>query len=152
SLHEREWQWRQTQFAGADDEDSEAQAAAHLPRVDEAAQIARAEYWQAVLDALDDIPAAALDPVRATDYSVYRQQIETLHAAQRVRQWEMPFNSDSAFWTNLGFTARRTLRDAQAYENYLGQLNDIPRYFDEHIVNMRAGLKRGFSVPRVTLT
>ena len=31
-------------------------------------------------------------------------------------------------------------------------MRDIPRYFDEQIVNMRAGLKRGFSVPRATLT
>src|SRR3546814_17515588 len=30
-------------------------------------------------------------------------------------------------------------------------MRDVPRYFDEHIVNMRAGLERGFSVPRVTL-
>jgi uncharacterized protein (DUF885 family) len=30
-------------------------------------------------------------------------------------------------------------------------MHDIPRYFDEQITNMRAGLKRGFSVPRVVV-
>ena len=30
-------------------------------------------------------------------------------------------------------------------------MRDIPRYFDEHMANARAGLERGFSVPRVTL-
>ena len=30
-------------------------------------------------------------------------------------------------------------------------MRDIPRYFDEQIANMRAGLARGFSVPRATL-
>jgi uncharacterized protein (DUF885 family) len=31
-------------------------------------------------------------------------------------------------------------------------MRDLPRYFDENIVNMRAGLARGFSVPQVSLT
>jgi uncharacterized protein (DUF885 family) len=31
-------------------------------------------------------------------------------------------------------------------------MRDIPRYFDDQIANMRAGLKRGFSVPRVVVT
>ena len=30
-------------------------------------------------------------------------------------------------------------------------MRDVPRYFDEQIANMRAGLARGFSVPRATL-
>ena len=30
-------------------------------------------------------------------------------------------------------------------------LGDFPRYFNEQIVNMRAGLKRGFTPPQVTL-
>jgi uncharacterized protein (DUF885 family) len=31
-------------------------------------------------------------------------------------------------------------------------MRDIPRYFDEQTANMRSGLKRGFSVPRVVVT
>ena len=31
------------------------------------------------------------------------------------------------------------------------RMRDVPRYFDEQIANMRAGLARGFSVPRATL-
>ena len=30
-------------------------------------------------------------------------------------------------------------------------MREIPRYFEEQIANMRAGLARGFSVPRATL-
>ena len=68
----------------------------------------------------------------------------------RFRTYEAPFNSDSFFWTGLapraGYrTGRRNIAAS------LGRMRDIPRYFDEQIVNMRAGLKRGFSVPRVTL-
>src|SRR3546814_12645025 len=63
----------------------------------------------------------------------------------------MPFNSDSSFWSNLAFMARRPMRDARAYRNYIGRLADVPRYFDQQVANMRAGLARGFSVPRAVL-
>jgi len=44
----------------------------------------------------------------------------------------------------------RRYREKDA-EHYVARLNDVPRYFDENIANMRAGLKRGFSVPRAVL-
>src|SRR3546814_14269886 len=47
--------------------------------------------------------------------------------------------------------ARRPMRDARAYRNYIGRLADVPRYFDQQMANMRAGLARGFSVPRAVL-
>src|SRR3546814_17836613 len=61
----------------------------------------------------------------------------------------MPFNSDSSFWSYLN--PRQGYLTAEKYRRYLGRMRDVPRYFDEHIVNMRAGLERVFSVPRVTL-
>src|SRR3546814_14171196 len=61
----------------------------------------------------------------------------------------MPFNSDSSFWSYLN--PRQGYRTAEKYRRYLGRMRDVPRYFDEHIVNMRAGLERGFRLPRVTL-
>ena len=43
--------------------------------------------------------------------------------------------------------------DLKAANNraYLGRLRDVPRYFDQQITNMRAGLARGFTVPRVSV-
>ena len=61
----------------------------------------------------------------------------------------MPFNSDSSFWTYLDES--QPFDDAAGYRRYIARMRDIPRYFDEQIVNMRAGLARGFSVPRATL-
>ncbi|MFC5434953.1 DUF885 domain-containing protein [Rhodanobacter umsongensis] len=151
ALSSQEWTWRQAQFAGADDEDTHAQPADHLPRVDAATQAARERYWTDVMKRLDAIPVDALHGDERVSYLVYRNQVETLLADQRFRTWQMPFNSDTSFWGNLGFTARRPLHDAADYRRYIGQLCDIPRYFDEQIANMRLGLARGFSVPRVTL-
>jgi uncharacterized protein (DUF885 family) len=151
ALYQREWQWRQQQYAGADSEDATAQPADHLPKVDPATQQARTDYWRQVLSELDAIERGALDASSQVDYDVYRNQIVTLLDQQRYRAWEMPFNSDTAFWTDLGFSARASFHSVDDYQRYLAQLADIPRYFNEQIANMRAGLARGFSQPQVTL-
>jgi uncharacterized protein (DUF885 family) len=151
ALYLREWKWRQEQFAGADDEDSQGTAADHLPKVDLATQNQRTAYWQQVLRELDAIDPAQLSAQDQVNDEVYRQQLQVLLDRQRFHAWEMPFNSDSAFWSDLGFTARSTLHNRDDYQRYLGQLADIPRYFDEQIANMRAGLARGFAQPKVTL-
>ena len=41
--------------------------------------------------------------------------------------------------------------NAAAYRSYLTRLRDVPRHFGEQITNMRAGLARGYSVPRVSV-
>ncbi|MGX9189408.1 DUF885 domain-containing protein [Stenotrophomonas sp. Ker107b] len=152
ALYTREWSWRAQQQAGGDDENGGGRPADHLPKVDPATQDMRTAYWQQVLKELDTVPQAQLPAVDQENYQVYRQQIEVLLDQQRYRAWEMPFNSDTAFWTNLGFTARGTFHSADDYRRYLAQLADIPRYFNDQTANMRAGLARGFSQPRVTLT
>ena len=40
---------------------------------------------------------------------------------------------------------------AVAYRSHLARLRDVPRYCDEQITNMRAGLARGYTVPRVSV-
>jgi uncharacterized protein (DUF885 family) len=100
---------------------------------------------------LDAVVTAELSPAEQLNYSVYRPQIETLIAGQRFRDYEMPANADTTFWTDLGYTARRPFRGVQDYRNWIAQMQDIPRYFREQMAEMRGGLKRGFTPPRVTL-
>jgi uncharacterized protein (DUF885 family) len=148
ALYQREWTWRQQQQGG--DEDS-ATVTPHLPDLTPAAQEARLRYWTDVLAQLARIERASLSPQRQVDFDVYRYQIETLAAQQRFRDWEKPLNSDSSFWGDLAYAARRPLRTEQDYVNYIAMLGDVHRYFGEQIANMRLGLARGFTPPRVTL-
>ena len=152
AIYSAEWTWRQQQFPGLDDEDRAASAHDdRLPAVDAATQKQRLKYWQDVLGKIAAIPAAELSPDNRINLAVYKPQIENLAAGIVFREYEMPFNSDSQFWSDLGFMADRPIKDASQAQNYIARLNDIPRYFDENIVNMRVGLKRGFSVPREVL-
>ena len=152
ALYSAEWKWRQAQFPGGDDDSATAAVPDRLPRVDAVAQDARLEYWNDVLAKLAAIPLAKLSPANRINFEVYEPQIADLAADVRFHQYEMPFNSDSQFWSDLGFMSDRHLRTAKDAENYIALLNDVPRWFDENIQNMRTGLKRGFSVPRAVLT
>ncbi|MHB8678624.1 MAG: DUF885 domain-containing protein [Rudaea sp.] len=151
ALYTAEWKWRQQQFPGDDDDSATAAVPDRLPRADAKSQQARLQYWNAVLKKLAAIPVGKLSPANRINYEVYKPQIEDLAADVRFRQYEMPFNSDSQFWSDLGFLSGRHLRTVKDAENYIALLNDVPRWFDENIVNMRTGLKRGFSVPRAVL-
>src|SRR5271170_357688 len=119
--------------------------------MDPATQEMRLHIWQTVLGKLDSIPRAQLSAAEQLNYDVYRPQIEALIAAQKFRDYEMPANADTTFWTDLGYTARRPYRKVQDYRNWIGQMRDIPRYFHEQMDEMRRGLKRGFTPPQVTL-
>ena len=149
ALYKREWAWRENEFPGKDRAD--APIADRLPRVDAATQARRLAYWQDVRRALDGIAEKSLSPEQQVNYEVYKDQLDTLISQQKFKEYEKPFNSDSSFWSGLGFTASRTFHTPQDYRNYVAQLNDIPRYFREQIVNMKAGEARGFTPPRVTL-
>jgi uncharacterized protein (DUF885 family) len=149
AIYTEEWKWREEQFP--DDEDSQKRIADHLPKMDPASQAMRLRKWQDVLQQLDAIPRAELSPAEQINYDVYHPQIEGLIADQQFREFEMPVNSDSTFWTNIGYTARRQYRSLEDYRNWISQMKDIPRYFHEQMDEMRAGLKRGFTPPRVTL-
>lgn len=151
TIYEQEWAWRQATMGEADEDSDSTGDNPYLPDVSPAAQQARLKVWEQVLARLDALDQTALSPANRVNFAVYRAQVENLAAAVRFKAYEMPFNSDTSFWSNLGFMAGRTLRTADEYRAYIARLDDVPRYFDQHIANMRAGLKRGFTVPRAVL-
>lgn len=140
--------WDAKESAVFENSRGEVEAADHLPKVDSASQQRRAAHLQELLAKLNAIPEAQLSPGERVNAAVFRTLLENAISDAHFRLWEMPFNSDSSFWTYLD--ADR-LDDAAAYRRYIARMRDIPRFFDEQIANMRAGLARGFSVPRATL-
>ncbi|MEL1266323.1 DUF885 family protein [Pseudoxanthomonas putridarboris] len=151
ALYEKEWKWRQEQTGQADEDSDATGGKKRLPDVGPEAQQARLKVWEQVLKDLDAIDAEKLSPENRINLAIYRPQVENLADEVRLRAYEMPFNSDSSFWSNLSFMARRPMKNADDYRAYAARLRDVPRYFDQQIANMRAGLARGFSVPRAVL-
>jgi len=150
-IYEAEWTWRENEFGRIDDADGGSSRSDHWPRVDAASQDRRLAYWTSVLDALKGIDPAGLSARMRTNEEVYRIQIENYVADLKFRTFEAPFNSDSSFWADALPSGGSGWRTAAQYRAYLGRLRDMPRYFDDEIANMRAGLARGYTVPRPSL-
>ena len=151
SIYTKEWAWRNGQ-AGILTSGEAQPGEGRLDTVDAANQAKRLAYWNDVLAQLGRIDPASLSGTVRVDYAVYRAQITNLAAAQRFQQWQMPFNSDSAFWSDIGYVLHGDdLRTRDDYQKYIDRLRQIPAYMDQEIDNMRLGLARGFTVPREVL-
>ncbi len=147
TLWKTEWKWRKALTSDNDDDSGENAIRSHFPDVSKTAQDAKLAYWTNVLTQLDAIDPASLSPDQQVNYTIYRNQIETLAAQQKFRGYEMRFG----FWSGLSYAARKPMRTEQDYRNYIAYLNDVPRYFGQNIDNLRAGLKRGFTPSQVSL-
>ncbi|SFG66084.1 Uncharacterized conserved protein, DUF885 familyt [Duganella sp. CF458] len=150
AIHKAEWKWRLQQRL-EDDEDDVRGVESRLPNVSLAVQLERQKKWEETLRQLESIKPEQLSNKERINYQVYRAQVAALLDNQRFREYEKPLNADSSFWGNLAGEARKSFRTAEDYRNYVAQLNDVPRYFGEEITNMRAGLVRGFTPPKITL-
>jgi len=149
ALYDREWDWRQKEGLrggrGADEAGLD-----HLPHVDAKTQQAHLDYWKQALSELDSIPENELSAEEKINAAVFRRSVQTLADNVRFKTYEAPFNADTFFWSGLN-PRSGGFKSVKAYENYIARMRDVPRYFDEQIANMRAGLKRGFSVPRIAV-
>lgn len=149
ALHERDAAFRKADSQSSDDEGMPAR---RLQDVSDAARERRLTHWRGVREELAGIDADELSAEDRINYVIFRDQIDNRIADTELGGWQMPLNSDSSFFAAIAMmpdrTALATPNDAEAY---LARLSDIPRFFDQQIANMRAGLASGMTVPRVVL-
>jgi len=104
---------------------------------------------QAFLARLTAIDRGQLSHQEQVSYDLFAFMVGERVRFARYQDWRLPLNSDSGFYSEIllldDLHAPRTVRD---YENYIARLNDVPRYFDEQIANMRQGVRDGFTLPR----
>ena len=149
ALYEGFSDWTEKEYGYFTDAKGESQPAGYLAKVDPASQLRRAEHFKRLLAQLEAIPTAQLSPAERVNAGVLRTILTNGISDAKFREWEMPVNSDSNFWTY--HDERNPLDSADAYKRYIGRMRDLPRFFDENVANMRAGLKRGFTPPQVTI-
>ena len=123
-LYEAECVWHQQEFGNRDDEFQ----AGFLPHVDAASQLSRLQYWRRALAELDSIPVQKLKLERV-NAAVFRAVLRTFIAQQEFRDYEAPITSGISFWIML--SPRGAFTNTEEYQNYLGRMADIPRFFAE---------------------
>jgi uncharacterized protein (DUF885 family) len=148
AIYDAEWQWRLAQTGQVQD-GLETRPGDRLPCVTPACQETRRRHWQGVLDQVAAIPDADLSPEERLNKAVLSESLRAEVTGIGWRNFEMPMTSDSNFWSYL--PARAPFQTAAEYRRYITRMRDVPRFFDEQMANMRAGLKRGFTPPAITL-
>ena len=148
ALYESEWAWRQREYGNVLENGrwvSDGRLGSVAPEV----YARRQAYWEDVLAQLDRIPVAQLAREEQVNAQVFRASLEAEVNNIRYRTFEAPFNSDTFFWSWL--SPRQPPQNELQYRRLLARMQDIPQHFQQQITNMRAGLARGYSVPRVTI-
>ena len=107
---------------------------------------------QEYLDELAKIDRSKLSAEDQVSADIFKAQLDDAIADFRLGAWQMPFNADSGFHTELPQLADQMPFDSvKGYENYIARLRAWPRYMDQQIELMRMGIKRGMTVPRAVL-
>jgi len=148
ALYTAEWDWRQQEFA-REKVNGRWQQSGRLPSVTPETWQRRAEYWKDTLAQLDAINVDSISREEQINAAVFRTAVEAHYNNAVWHTYEAPFNSDTFFWG--GLNPRQPYQTEEGWRNFISRLQDIPRYFDEHIANMQTGLARGWSVPRPSL-
>jgi uncharacterized protein (DUF885 family) len=122
-----------------------------LAAVDPATQQAKLEHFESVKAQLDKLSKDGMSQAELMNLAIYQNQLDSLINTQKFKEWEKPVNSLETFWTEVQGRGERGFRNEEDYENFLSWMADIPRFYTENIANMKAGLARGFTPPKITL-
>lgn len=152
AIYKADEKWRRAQPGSVSEEDEKKHLPPfHLEQVDAATQAKALAHWQNVLAQLEKLDSQKLSAEEQLNFEVFRAQIVVARNSVKFKEYERPANSDSQFWEDIAPLDARRFITEEYYTRYLSRLRDVPEYFDEQTANMRAGLARGFTPPRVTL-
>ncbi len=100
-------------------------------------------------EAIDSMTLSSQDALsRQLMIRALRQQIE----AAQFKNWEMPVDQMNGPHLELpDMVVLTPFNTATDYRNYVARLQQLPRFFDQVIANMRQGLQDGLMPPRYLL-
>lgn len=112
----------------------------------------RVERRRDVLRRLEEIDVSGLSAADRINARMFERQLRSSVRGFEFGGYEMPLNADSGF--HMGFARMHRpmpFRTADHYDDYIARMRAIPAYFKQQQGHMRAGIERGFTLPRVTL-
>jgi len=152
ALFDQEWEWRLREFPELATYVGDHRYDDRLGEVTPQDQARRAEFSRQVLEQLHAIDLDTLDREQRVNYRLFERQLQERIADIAFRDYEIPILVDEGFHTAFARLPRSMpFRNARDYENYIARLNAWPAHVTQQIANMRAGLARGMSQPRVIL-
>jgi len=123
-----------------------------MPATSHADHRRRMAAEQAFLRRAEDIDRASLNISGQINLDLFRWILEDSIGAYELNLSRIPFNTFSGFFMNaLTASSDIAMMSVKDYEDYIARMSDVPRYFDENIDNMRAGVESGFVLPQIVI-
>ncbi len=107
-----------------------------------------AEVAQSYLDRLEAINGTGLKETNQISLALLKFKLQDKIDFYAFERYLNPLLSDSGFHSSLNYNVR-PLANYEQTKEYLNKLNAIPEFVDQHFVNLREGLEKGVSQPRV---
>jgi len=105
-----------------------------------------------IYDDLLKIKGDELSSIEKINWSVLTYKLKNLLDSYINKEHYMPLNAESGFHVGISWISK-TVRFSteQDYRDYIERMSAIPKYFDQQIAWMNAGIKEGITQPAVVL-
>ncbi|MDX1666739.1 MAG: DUF885 domain-containing protein, partial [Saprospiraceae bacterium] len=120
-----------------------------FPKVLPASQKERADFWQDLLDQLEEVPSNALTKTDRINLAVFKYILQDRIAQYEYQAYLIPFNAEGGFYNALNAGRGGRFRSAEDYQKFHDRLRDFPRYMRENMQLMRLGIEKGVTAPRL---
>jgi uncharacterized protein (DUF885 family) len=152
ALFDKDWEFRLAEFPTLATYTGSPGAHDKLESVAEKDQLRRADFWRGILAELHQINAESLTGEDKINYLLFERQLKSMVSNIEFRGYQIPILVDEGFHTSFARLADTVpFNNATDYENYISRMHAWPALVEQNITNMRAGMARGFSQPRVIL-
>jgi uncharacterized protein (DUF885 family) len=123
-----------------------------LPHVAPEDQARRRDSIQFYLGRLQSIDRGALEGQDRVSAAMLQERLEIALGEIEAGEERIPILADAGFHTGIAqVPSYQPAQTVPQVERYITRLHQVPRYFREHIANMRRGMRDGFTMPRVVL-
>ncbi len=107
-------------------------------------------YYEQVLGKLDQIDRNSLSSKDQINHEIFHFIIDDKVKRIQFEEYLMPFNAEGGFFTALTFGQRRfRFNRYRDYQSYLVMLSSFKAYMEQNMENMRMGLSKGITQPRL---
>lgn len=107
-----------------------------------------ANFANKILEDLAKIDAGVLTETDQISKELLSFKLQDIVDFYEFERYLNPLLSDSGFHSSLNYSVR-PLTTVNQVKKYLNKLNAIPEFVDQHFINLRNGLEKGVSQPRV---
>jgi uncharacterized protein (DUF885 family) len=110
------------------------------------------EQTQRFLARFEAVDTAGFPEQEELNKRLMVRQLQVDLEGARFKPWEMPVNQFSGFHIQLPqFVSLLPFTNVKDYEDYVARLKQVPRVFDENMVQMQNGMRDGLMPPRFLL-